>query len=155
MRIKAAKLLVAPLLVVPMLVAGFAFSQTAYAGPPKISCSMLSGNDASGPTTESGCVNGASGNTTLTAPFSSCEKNCTSVETWSPSGTTTTLKYSAKLLTGSKAGKKCKNAADTIMATETGKVTAGYGAGGKSKAEVCVNGTSGDLSLVPGTKATF
>jgi hypothetical protein len=155
MRIKAAKLLVAPLLVAPMLVAGFAFSQAAYAGVPKISCSTLNGNDASGPTTESGCVNGPSGNTTLTAPFSSCEKNCTSVETWSPSGTTTTLKYSAKLLVGSKAGTKCKNAADTILATETGKVTAGYGKGGKSKAEVCVNGTSGDLSLVPGTKATF
>jgi hypothetical protein len=137
-----------------MLVVGFAFSQAASAAAPKISCSMLSGNDASGPTTESGCVNGASGNTTLTAPYSGCEK-CTAVETWSPSGTTTTLKYSTKLLTGSKAGTKCKNVADTILATETGKVTAGYGKGGKSKAEVCVNGTTGDLSLEPGTKATF
>jgi hypothetical protein len=153
--IKATKLLIAPLLVAPMLVAGFAFTQTAVAKtkPPKIVCSSLSGNDGSGPTTESGCTNGPSGNTTASAPYSTCEKNCNAVQTWSPSGTTTTDHYTAKLTTGSKAETKCENTQDTILAVEKGKITAGYGVGGKSKASVCVNSVSGDLSLEPGTKA--
>jgi predicted acyl esterase len=148
--------LIAPLLVAPMLVAGFAFtSQAASAKTIKITCTMVSGNDSSGPTTESGCTNGPSGNTSTSAPYSSCVKHCTAVETWSPSGTTTSNYYSAKLTTGSKAEAKCENSQDTIMATETGKITAGYGLKGKSKAEVCVNSMTGDLSLVPGTKATL
>jgi hypothetical protein len=154
--IKATKLLIAPLLVAPMLVAGFAFSQAASAGPIKITCTMLSGSDANGSTiTESGCTNGAGGDTNATSTNNLCETNCTTVQTWNPSGTTTTELYSAKLKTGKAAEKKCKNTEDTILATETGKITAGYGIGGKSKAEVCVNSTTNSLSLVPKSKATL
>jgi hypothetical protein len=158
--IKATKLLIAPLLVAPMLVAGFAIGQSAAVAktkPPKISCTAVSGNDASGPTTESGCsqATGSPPATSLSTPYSSCTKDCNSVETWTGTSTTSTDSYSAKLTTGSKAESKCGNSQDTILATEKGKITAGYGLGGKSKAEVCVNSTTGDFSLEPGTVATL
>jgi hypothetical protein len=151
--IKATKLLIAPLLVAPMLVAGFAFSQAASAAP-KIVCSTLSGGEATGSTiTEGGCTGGPAGSTSATSTNGGCTK-CTSVQSWvgSSPAETSTDKYKAKLTTGMAAETKCGNVDDTILAVETGKITAGFGKGGKSKADVCVNTTAGTLSLEPGTK---
>jgi hypothetical protein len=148
--IKATKLLIAPLLVAPMLVAGFAIGQSAAVAktkPPKIVCMTLSGTETS-PITISNCTGQPAGATQAVSPSTACVSNCTVVETWNDSGsTTTTQTYNAKVTSGKKA-KKCPAGDD--QAVETGKVTAGYGDGGKSKATVCVS-PSGTLSLAVGT----
>ena|ERR1700733_7129864 len=151
--IKATKLLVAPLLVAPMLVAGFALSQAASAAKaPKITCHSLSGGDAKGSTiTESGC-NGPDGSTSATSTSNGAVKG-TAVQHWTGTSLTSSDKYKATTTSGAKAEAKCDNSEDTVLAVETGKITAGYGKGGKTKADVCVNTTANTLSLEPGTTA--
>jgi len=75
----------------------------------------------------------------------------TATETWSDVGSTTsTESYNAPDKLGKTATKKCKSASAIAVASEKGKVTSGYGAGGKIKATVCANG-DGTLYLAPGT----
>jgi hypothetical protein len=149
------RLLLAPLLLAPVVAVGsLAFSQAAYARrepPPRIVCDDLSGNYETGSTiTISGCTKGPDGATTATTPMTECQKNCVIVETWSNS-VTTTEKYNAPDKVGKAAKKECKSHSAIAVASETGKVTAGYGVKGKVKATVCAF-SDGSLSLAPGTK---
>jgi len=148
------KLLVLPLLVVPVSVAGvsLAFTGVASAKAPKIVCTSLSGNYITQiPVTVSGCTNGPSGETSNTSPFTECQSSCTNVATWSDGTTQSTESYNAPDKTGKAAVKKCKDPNAIAYASETGTITSGYGAGGKLKATICVDSSTGDLSLAPGT----
>jgi hypothetical protein len=153
-RYKIRRLLIVPMVLAPMTVVGsLTFSPAAFAGPPKIVCTSLSGNYISGSTvTISGCTHGPNGATSATTPLVTCQTNCMIIETWSDAGSTTTNEtYNAPDKTGSTATKKCKSSTTVAVATEKGKVTGGYGAGGKIKGTVCAF-SDGTLSLAPGTK---
>ncbi len=148
------RLLVVPLLLAPMAVVGsLTFGQAASASPLKIVCTSLSGNYISGGNvTISGCTHGPSGATSATTPLVTCQTNCMITETWSDAGSTTSNEtYNAPDKTGAKATTKCKSTNAVAVATEKGKVTAGYGMGGKIKGTVCAF-SDGTLSLAPGTK---
>lgn len=152
---KTARMLAVALLATPVVVVAGAltFSQAASASTTKIVCTSLSGNYVSGSVvTIGGCKNGPNGATSATSTITLCQSGCSAVDTWSDaSSTTSTTTYNAPIKTGKVATRKCKSTSTIAVASESGKVTAGYGQGGELKATICVS-SDGNVSLAPGTR---
>jgi hypothetical protein len=146
------------LLAVGALSGTAAFATVAFPGSAspatQIVCKTLTGNIAT-TVTLSGCTSAATGGSSKPLPATSLASGGTI--TWVNSKTTTvTLKVSTTEHDGTET-QTCP--AGTSEYEAKGKVTAdttGFApVGGVAKAEACVNGTTGAISLEPGSKAIF